>query len=126
MHTINKYKHSKFEKIAIASQQGYELVSFYDILYLEAANTYTIFYFIDGSKLISTRNLGFYEQELIAEAFFRVHQSYIVNLNMVKSYIKADDGYVVMVTGKTIKVSRSKKEDLVDFFKLQKQNSVSK
>lgn len=113
-------KHSKFQKLCIPTQDGFELVFLADILYLEADGAYTYFYMANNVKITATRNLGFYEEELRDEPFLRVHQSFIVNINKVKQYLKADNGYVIMSTGKPIKVSRSKKDELMDFFKMRR------
>lgn len=117
--TINA-KHRKFHKLCIPTQRGFELVSVSEILYLEADNSYTTFYMEGNIKHVATKNIGFYEMELEADPFLRIHQSYMVNINKVKSYLKADNGYVILTTGKNIRVSRSKKEELLEFFKLRR------
>lgn len=114
------HKHRQFQKISIPTQRGFELISLSEILYLEADNSYTTFYLDGGAKYIATKNIGYYEEELQEDPFLRIHQSYMVNINKVKRYIKADNGYVVLTTGKPIRVSRSKKEELVEFFSLRR------
>lgn len=113
-------KHSKFQKMCIPTSEGFELIFISDINYLEADGAYTHFYMPNSLKITATKNLGFYEEELKDEPFLRVHQSFIVNINKVRQYLKADNGYVVMSTGKPIKVSRSKKEELLDFFRMRR------
>lgn len=117
--TLNE-KHRKFHKLCIPTLQGFELISLSEILYLEASNSYTIFYLEGNVKHTATKNIGFYETELLAEPFLRIHQSYMVNINKVKRYLKADNGYVILTTKKPIRVSRSKKEELLDFFRLRR------
>ncbi len=117
--TLNA-KHQKFHKLCIPTLKGFELVSVSEILYLEADNSYTTFYLEGNVKHTATKNIGFYETELEADPFLRIHQSYMVNINKVVRYIKADNGYVVLTTNKTLRVSRSKKEELLDFFKLRR------
>lgn len=113
-------KHQKFNKLCIPTQQGFELVSISEILYLHADNVYTTFYLEGGVKYIATKNIGFYEKELLNEPFLRIHQSFMVNINKVKRYLKADNGYVILTTGETIKVSRGKKDKLLNFFRLRR------
>lgn len=113
-------KHQKFNKLCIPTQQGFELVSISEILYLHADNSYTTFYLEGGVQYIATKNIGFYEAELQTDPFLRIHQSYMVNINKVKRYLKADNGYVILTTGKTIKVSRGKKDKLLNFFRLRR------
>ena len=113
-----KIKHSKFHKICIPTLQGFELISVNEIMYLQADGAYTYFFMESGKRITSTKNLGFYEEELKEEPFLRIHQTFMVNINRVKQYLKADNGYVIMTTGKAIRVSRSKKDELLAFFKM--------
>jgi two-component system LytT family response regulator len=45
--------------------------------------------------------------------FFRIHNSYVVNINYIKEYIKNDGQYVVLENGTNIPVARSKKNTLL-------------
>ena len=45
--------------------------------------------------------------------FFRVHNSYLVNTDYIKEFVKSDGQYLVLENGKSIPVSRSKKNDLL-------------
>ena len=54
-----------------------------------------------------------YENLLPEETFFRTHQSYIVNIKMVKKVLKEDGGYALLKNGKKIPISRRKKDAFV-------------
>jgi len=45
--------------------------------------------------------------------FFRIHNSYLVNLQYAIRYIKGEGGYLVLNNDITIPVSRNKKEELL-------------
>jgi two-component system LytT family response regulator len=45
--------------------------------------------------------------------FFRAHQSYYVNLNHVKKYVRGQGGYLVLKDGAQIPVSRANKDTLM-------------
>ncbi len=109
-------KRNKVGKISIATLEGYSMVELDTVLYLESQNTYTNFFLTDGTKILSTKNIGFFEEVLLDEPFLRIHNSCIVNLSKVTKYVKADEGYVILTTGKPIKVSRSKRDSLLTFF----------
>ena len=120
-------KQSKLETLSIPTLAGFDMIAIADILYLEADNSYTTFHFLDGKSVVATKNLGYYDDEFSEEAFLRIHQSFMVNLNKVKSYLKADNGYVILINGKPIKVSKSRKEELLVFFKMRRiQNAIPK
>ena len=53
-------------------------------------------------------------EELLEEhSFIRVRRSFLVNLDEVEKYVKADGGYLVMSNGAQIHISRNKKEELL-------------
>lgn len=106
-------KQFKLGKLSISTIEGIELVPYSSILYLESENSYTTIYVDGNRKIVSTKNLGFYESELREELFYRLHNSYIINLTKVTKYIKADEGYVILTNNKPIRVSRSKRDELV-------------
>jgi len=56
------------------------------------------------------------EEMLESPHFFRVHNSFIINLNKIKNYVKSDGGYLIMKNGDQVKVSRGKKETLLSLF----------
>ncbi|MFT5627596.1 MAG: two-component system LytT family response regulator, partial [Dokdonia sp.] len=45
--------------------------------------------------------------------FFRIHNSYIINLNKIKEFIKSE-GYVVMESNYKIPVARQRKSDFLE------------
>jgi two-component system LytT family response regulator len=53
------------------------------------------------------------EDVLPAEDFFRIHNSYLINLKYVKKYIRGEGGEVVMNNGEQIPVSRTKKQEFL-------------
>ena len=52
----------------------------------------------------------------LASLFALVHHSYLVNLNEVSKYVRGEGGYLLMSTGSTVNVSRTRKEALLKFF----------
>ena len=46
-------------------------------------------------------------------SFFRVHNSFLVNLQYAIRYVKGEGGYLVLNNDMTVPVSRSKKEELL-------------
>ena len=47
------------------------------------------------------------------DQFMRVHNSYLINLNEVKKYIKSDGGYIIMSNDMHVSISPRKKDDLI-------------
>jgi two-component system LytT family response regulator len=86
-----------------------------DILYAESDGNYSTLFLSDGRKLVLTKKLKEVDQLLPDNTFFRIHNSYIINLEKVKEYLKTD-GYVIIEPNHKIPVSRKKKSEFLDLF----------
>jgi len=107
-----------FSRISIPAVNGFEFIDFKDIIYMESESNYTTFHLIGNHKITATRTLGEFEELLERYQFFRLHKSFIVNLNYIRKYIKGDGGMVVMENGVEIDVSRRRKEAFLERLKL--------
>ncbi len=106
-----------FNKIAVPTAEGFELVAADNVLYLEANDNYTHLLLKDKPKIIACRTLKDMEEQIQDFTFFlRVHNSYMVNLNEVTKYVRGEGGYLVMSDGSSVNVSRSRKDTLLKFF----------
>lgn len=102
-----------FSRITLSTQDGLVILHVDEILYCEASGTYTVFYLKNKEKIIVSKTLKEYEELLKDHYFFRLHNSYLVNLNEVKKYIKGDGGSVIMSNGDEVFVSKRKKEEFL-------------
>jgi len=108
------HKNSYDRKLAIATINGFVFVDVRDIVRCESQSNYTQFYFENGKKMTSSRNLGYYEEILPAEKFCRIHHSHLINIDFLNQYIKGGSGgTVVMKDGAELDVSQRKKEDFL-------------
>lgn len=84
-----------------------------DILYAESDGNYATLFLLENKKIVLTKKLKEVEELLPKNHFFRIHNSYVVNLNKIKEFIKTD-AYVVLDNNKKIPVSRQRKSDFLD------------
>jgi len=84
-----------------------------DILYAQSDGNYSTLYLTGGRKIVLTKKLKEIDQMLPGAHFFRIHNSYIVNLRKVREYLKTD-GYVILESNRKIPVSRKKKSAFLD------------
>lgn len=97
-------------KITIPSAEGLIFMKASDIIRCHASGSYTEIYLKDGSKLLTSINLGEFEKLLPEQwGFFRIHHSSLVNLAEVKMYVKAGSGSVIMSDNKKVPISQRKK-----------------
>lgn len=104
-----------FQKIALPTLHGYELIPINNIVYCESSSNYTDVHLSNGKHLLISRTLKDIEELLDIKPFFRVHNSYLVNLQYAVRYVKGEGGYLVLSNDATVPVSRSKKEELLKF-----------
>ncbi|MDF1696049.1 MAG: LytTR family DNA-binding domain-containing protein [Saprospiraceae bacterium] len=103
----------QLDRVALPTGEGYSLVKVDDITYLQAESNYTWVFIADGSKYLVAKTLKDVTTLINRTQFFRAHKSYFVNLNHVQRYIRGQGGYLVMVSGEQIPVSRSQRNDLL-------------
>jgi two-component system LytT family response regulator len=112
--------------LALSTAKGYEFLKLSEIIRCEASENYTIFHLVNETKLLVSKTLLHFEEELSNYSFFRTHQSHLVNLRKVKSYKKGDGGTLTMECGSLIEVSRRKKEKLLEALSGMSLNSFLK
>jgi two-component system, LytTR family, response regulator len=84
-----------------------------ELLYCESDGNYCTLFLTNGKKILLTQKLKMVEEKLIHHNFFRVHNSFIINLTKIKEYHKADE-MILLEGGAKIPVSRQKKSTFLD------------
>ena len=95
--------------LTLNTQQDTLVVNPADIIRVEAASNYSIFYFTNRHKLVVSRTLREFDKMLSSAGFFRVHQSHLINLHHLVSVNSQDGDSVVLTGGQRIEISRRKK-----------------
>jgi len=103
----------QFKKVNIPTLNGYEFIDLHNIVWCRSEGSYTTFYLTDKSKIASTRNLGYYEDLLTRNNFCRIHHSIVINMQLIKSYVKGKGGYVTMTDGTELEISQRRKSDFL-------------
>ena len=105
-------KSEGFKKIALSTSDGIHLFEIKDIIRCESEDNYTKFFIKNHKTIMISKTLKEYEELLKDQGFERIHQSHLINLNELKSYIKKDGGFVIMSDDSQLPVSQRKKERL--------------
>ncbi|MFK7834559.1 MAG: LytR/AlgR family response regulator transcription factor [Winogradskyella sp.] len=84
-----------------------------DIIYIESDGNYSTLYLQNQKKIVLTKKLKEVDAILPEHYFFRIHNSYIINLNKIKAFIK-NEGYVIMDSDQKIPVARQRKSDFLE------------
>lgn len=111
-------KVDNFKRIALSNSDGIHLFEVSDIIRCESEDNYTKFYIKNSKPILISKTLKEYEELLTEHGFERIHQSHLINLAYLKSYIKKDGGYVVMADNAHLPISQRKKERLQELLKM--------
>lgn len=106
----NRHRDANKKIIALPLSDKIEFVEISTIARCQADGNYTVFYLTNGDKLTTSKTLKEYDELLSSYNFLRVHQSHLINLNEVKSFVKSEGGYIRMKDGSNIVISRQRRE----------------
>lgn len=115
-------KVDNFKRIALSNSDGIHLFEVNDIIRCESEDNYTKFFIKNAKPVLISKTLKDYEELLSEHGFERIHQSHLINLNYLKSYIKKDGGYVIMQDDSHLPISQRKKERLQNILTKQLNN----
>ncbi len=110
-------KVDNFKRIALSTSEGIHLFEISDIIRCESEDNYTKFFIRNNKAILISKTLKEYEELLTEHGFERIHQSHLINLSYLKSYIKKDGGYVIMSDGSHLPISQRKKERLQELLR---------
>lgn len=105
------YQHEEIRKIALPMNDGLLFVEVAEIILIEAEGAYSNIFLKNGSKILVSKKLKFFEELLQSRKFiYRPHRSFLINLNHIKKYLKGD-GAIVMDNTFTVAIARDKKAE---------------
>jgi len=107
------------EYVAVASLEKIELLPMTEIVFCKADGKYTVFVLANGSRIMSSRNLGEYSAILDNNYFFRIHHSYIINLRHIIKISKKDGYFCELSNGVILPVAKRRQDDFNKFIKLK-------
>ncbi len=112
-------KSTSLDFIALPSVDKIEFIKLEQIVYLKSDGRYTIFHLADGKKVVVAKNLGEYENFMDANNFFRIHNSYIVNLRHIIKINKASGSYCEMTNRDSLPIAKRRQEALSKFLRIK-------
>lgn len=116
---ISNTAHQKNDYVAVASLEKIEIIPMSEITFCKADGRYTVFILSNGTKVMSSRNLGEYSDVLDNNYFFRIHNSYIINLRHLVKISKKDGYFCELSNGLILPVAKRRQDDFNKFIKLK-------
>jgi len=118
INTLNTVNQTN-DYVAVASLEKIELIPMTEIIFCKADGKYTVFVLSNGNKIMSSRNLGEYSAILDNSYFFRIHNSYIINLRHISKILKKDGYFCELSNGAILPVAKRRQDDFNKFIKLK-------
>jgi two-component system LytT family response regulator len=108
----------RYDVLVIPNNEGFKVVTLEDIITCEADGYCTIFHLKGKAQLVSSKNLGYYDDFLSGQGFQRVHNSFMINLHHVKEY--SSQGVIIMAEGNHASLGNVYKKRFLEFFEKSK------
>ncbi len=105
-------------KILINTDQELHLIDPNDIVYCSSEGSYSWVVQGSGSKILVSKNLKHLEYVLPEDYFFRIHQSYLVNIRRINLFDKTQSS-VILDSGASLPISRLRKKEFLESLKSQ-------
>ena len=119
---LNNLDDNNNDKINISADGKVYLLDKEDVVMLKSDKSYTTIFLKSEQQIVVSKTLKEVEKKFQFPEFFRVHNSYLINLNHIKEYLKGLGGELIMTNGLTASISRNRKAEL--FKKLRKYKSL--
>lgn len=116
LQTMKQEARSTPQRVALTTGDGLIFVPTSEIIYCEAESNYTQVVLTGGKKILVSKVLKDIDEVLSGPDFYRVHSSYLININRIKKLVRGDGGYIIMDNDATVSISRSRRQEFMELF----------
>ena len=116
LQNLHKMGKTTPQRIALTTNDGLIFVPTADIIYCEAESNYTAVALSGGKKVLVSKVLKEIDEALSVNDFCRVHNSFLININRIKKFVRGEGGYLIMDDDAVIAISRSRKQEFMELF----------
>ncbi|MFN0031535.1 MAG: LytR/AlgR family response regulator transcription factor [Flavobacteriales bacterium] len=110
---LNGAEGSEF-KIAVSTNRGTAYVNLPDVIRIESGPKLNMLHTKNEGQVPTTFTMNELDDMLHDKGFFRIHNSYIVNMNCVKALVKKGDSRMVVTTdGFEMELARRRRDEFV-------------
>ncbi len=117
LNSILDQDEKSIDKIIIPSLSGFRTIPLMNIVSIKSqSGNYCLFKLIDQKSNVVTKALNYFEEFLPFPMFFRIHRSYMINLDKVVSY-ESKTGKVVLENGNQMEVAVRRRPEFYKSYK---------
>ena len=110
------FKSESNKKIVVPVSDGYEILELKNIYYFKAEGSYTKIFFANNTSMLISKNLKHIEFILSENhGFFRIHRSFIANLNFARKILRNDGGTLLLENKIELPISDEKMNKVLGF-----------
>lgn len=106
-------KQPTVETVMIYDSGDYRRVSINEIIQIQSDSNYSTFYLDDGSKILTSKTLKYWETTLNHPDLVRIHNSSLINRNKIKC-ISVEKSEIILNGNLTSRYSRMPKSELLN------------
>lgn len=109
------------DKINISADGKVYFLNRSDVVYLKSDKSYTTIFLSRKRKIVASKTLKEIQKKFIFPEFYRVHNSYVINLNHIVEYNRGLSE-LTLSDGTVVSVSRRKKNQLLEILQLERKS----
>lgn len=103
------------DKLIVNGHEKVVVMATKDIVRFEASGAYTTIFYEGNKSVITSKPIGFYEQQLESKGFYKIHRSHLINIKHIKELLKDEgEGVLILSNNEKLNVSKLKKNELVN------------
>lgn len=106
-------KKPNVESVMIFDSGDYRRISINEIIQIQSNSNYSTFYLDDGSKILTSKTLKYWETTLNHPDLVRIHNSNLINRNKIK-LINVENSEIMLTGNITSRYSRMSKSELLN------------
>lgn len=104
---MKKYKQKGNKSLLILNHRTSKKVLINQVVLLKGDINYTTIFFDDGKKKVLAHSIKYYEEFLETHGFLRIHRTFMINPNHIKTY-NQEERKLIMTNGQQAIISRRK------------------
>ena len=104
---------NNFDGIILSNADGLHYIELDEVIRCKGEGSYTHFYMANGKRIVVSKPLNTYVDILSPPLFYRVHQSHIVNMRLIKK-VNRSKTRIILKNNEEVELSRLKKEDFLN------------
>ena len=105
------------QNIFVSNKECIYVINPFEILFIKAEGSYAQIQMQNGKKYLASKPLKSFLGKLKAPHFFRVHNSYIVNVLFIEKVSRSSRMHLGLKNGFSIPVSRTNQKNILNLLK---------